>query len=211
MEKTNSRAVTKRFFLFLVVFVPLALLSNLKPVKSVHNSYFSRVITPLHNLINPKVHAQFVAEEHSVMRNFGVSIYLFNKSKYGKQLKRKKYRETIGPDVIKFPNLNSLVLIPSLLMLCLFMVTPISITQKLSRAAIGLLILYLILVFFFANSFELYYAGGLSFAIDSVWRFIISLFGFDNQELVNVVVIIIWIGLVAPLIIRRNPQLFVQV
>ena len=192
-----------RFLFFLVVFIPLALIANLDSVKTVHNKFFTTVITPIHNVINPKVYADFKVEKRTDIKNFGVGIYLYDKTKHGKNLRRKKFRETIGFDVIKFPNLNPLVLIPSILMLCLFIVSPISLTQKLIRSIIGISILYLVLNFFFAHSFEQFY-GGEKLKINSFWRFLVSIFGFDNQELISVVVIITWLGLVAPLVIKRN-------
>lgn len=201
-QSFDNKFILKRLLIFCILFFSLSLLSNMSVVQKAHNSYFTALTTPIHNFINPNVYAIFAVENRTDLRHFGVGITLYNKKKHGVELSRQKFREAVGAYLVKFPNLHPLVLIPSLLLISLIIVTPLTWKDKLIKSILGLAIFYLLMVLFFAHSFELSLSGG-SFMIDSYWTFLIALFGFDNQELVNVFVFFIWIGLVGPSLLTK--------
>lgn len=205
----DNTFLLKRLLMFCLLFLGLSLVSNLEVIQKSHDTYFNTLITPIHNFINPNVHAVFAKEQRTDLRHFGVGITLYNKKLYGSQLKRQKFRESVGPYLIKFPNLHPLVLLPSLLLISLIIITPIKWKAKLKKSVIGIALLYLILILFFAYSFELTLSDG-NFKIDSFWTLLVALFGFDNQELINVCVFFIWIGLVGPSMIKKYKPAAIQ-
>jgi glucan phosphoethanolaminetransferase (alkaline phosphatase superfamily) len=161
------------------------------------------VTNVLFNLLNPEVYATFAEESRTDISHFGVSIGLYNRNKYTKKQLTKSYRKSINPDVIKFPNLHPIVLVPTLFLLSLFLTTPISWKSKMVRIPIALFVLYICLIFYYSYIFSITLNNG-NFEFDSIWHIIIRPFGVDNAELINIFALIIWAFLSIPLIINHH-------
>lgn len=183
--------------IFTAVFTSLILFSSLDSVRNAHNSFYCSVTNVLFNSINPEIRADFATEDRKDRRHFGIAIELYDKNKFGKRKLTKAQQRQVRPDVTKYPNLHALVLVPSIFLLCLFVVTPIPIKSKLWKIPVALLIFYIILVFYYSYVFSMTLNNG-QFEVDSFWHFIVRLFGVDNTELINIFVLIIWAGLSIP-------------
>lgn len=187
--------------LFIIVFTTLSLISSVDTIRNGHNRFYCSITNVIFNILNPEIIAEFSTENRTDRHHFGIAIALYNKKKYSKYQLTKSKRRSIRPDVIKYPNLHALVLIPSIFLISLFAVTPISIKLKLVRASIALMIFYISLVFYFSYVFSLTLNKGI-FEFNSLWHYIIRLFGVDNAELLNIFVVIIWAGLSIPPLIN---------
>ncbi len=198
----STSYILKRFGLFVLIYVGLALTFTFTPLKKWHNGYFASIITPLHNTFNPSTYAIFKKENSTDRVHYGIAISLFDKKNHGSKWNNKRYRKNARPEVIKYPNLHPLVLLPSLLIISLFMVTPINWKRKLLRSIVGVLIFYLVLVFYFSYVFELTLHKG-QFSIDSFWDLIIRIFGADNVEAINLYAFLIWASLSGPVLFKK--------
>ena len=127
----KSNIVIKGLGLFLVFYLALISLFSFTSMKSIHNSFFVNAINPIHNLLNPDIHCRFASEYSTQHQHFGISIALFDKSRFGNRWKDADLIRT-RPDVIKYPNLHSLVLLPTLLIIALFLATPIRFIKRIS-------------------------------------------------------------------------------
>ncbi len=191
----------KKLGIFIIVFTALTLISSIDIIKKGHNKFYCSITNVIFNSMNPEIHAEFSTETRTDRRHFGIAIALYNKENHGKQQLTKSKRRYIRPDIIKYPNLHALVLVPSIFLLSLFVVTPIPTKSKLLRALIGILTFYISLVLYYSYVFSISLNSG-KFEFDSFWHFIIRPFGVDNVELINIFVIMIWAGLSIPQLIN---------
>ena len=201
-QSITTAYILRRFGLFILIYVGLTLIFTLTPLKGWHNSYIASVMTPLHNTINPDVYAIFDKENSNDRAHYGISISLYDKTQHGSKWKNKKYRNSIRPNVIKYPNLHPLILLPSLLIISLFLITPIHWKRKLLRAIAALLIFYLVMVFYFSYVFEMTLHKG-QFSINSFWGLIIRIFGAGNVEIINLYAFLIWAAVTGPVLFKK--------
>ena len=195
----------KRFLIFLAIYISLALLFNFTSLKQYHHSAFTKVITPLHNSLNPRIYAEFKKETRTDRRHFGISIGLYDKNKHGINWDRPGYRRNLTADITKFPNLHAIVTLPIIMLVTLILVTPISWKRKMVNLIFGIGLYYLILTFYFGYIFEMTINRG-PFEISSVWQFVISVFGVDNSEILNVFAFLLWLAISTPPLVRRYRQ-----
>lgn len=187
----------KKLGVFTIVFTTLILISSIDIIRKGHNRFYCSITNVIFNLMNPEIYAEFSTETRSDLDHFGIAIKLYDKKKYGEQQQARSKRRYINPDIIKYPNLHALVLVPIIFLISLFVVTPIPTKSKLVRVLIALLIFYICLVFYYSYVFSISLNNG-KFELDSLWHLIIRLFGVDNAELINIFVIMIWAGLSVP-------------
>lgn len=187
----------KRLGLFLIVFISLSLFSTTDVVKDAHNSFYCGVTNVMFNAINPEIYAVFSTTERTDLRHYGISIALYDEEKYKNRKLSRARLQRVKPDILKFPNLHALVLVPTIFLFSLFIVTPIPVKSVFFKSLIGLLMFYLCLVLYYSYIFALTLNGGI-FELNSLWHVIILPFGVDNAELINIFVIMIWAGLSVP-------------
>ena len=84
-----------------------------------------------------------------------------------------------------------MVLLPILLIFALFPAAPTRFLKHILLAIIGLMIFYSVLTFNFAYVFEMILNSG-QIEVDSIWLALVSIFGIDNLEGINVFAIMIW-------------------
>lgn len=191
--------------IFSAVFTALILISSNDGVRKAHNSLYCSITNVIFNAVNPEIRAKFAPEDRLDRRHFGIAIELYDKKKFGNRKLTKAQQRQVRPDVTKYPNLHALVLVPSIFLICLFVVTPIPIKSKLWKTPLALLIFYLILVFYYSYIFSMTLNKG-QFELDSIWHVIVRLFGVDNTELINIFVLIIWAGLAIPqMLLPKSP------
>lgn len=187
--------------IFAAIFTALILISSVDSVRKGHNRFYCAITNVIFNAINPEIRADFSTETRTDRRHYGIAIELFDMEKYkGRKLTKSQLR-LIRPDVTKYPNLHALVLVPTIFLICLFVVTPISLKSKLWRALVGILVFYLCLVMYYSYVFSMTLNKGV-FEVDSIWHFIVRLFGVDNTEFINIFVLIIWAGLCVPQLLK---------
>lgn len=191
--------------IFAAIFTALILISSIDSVRKGHNEFYCAITNVIFNTINPEIRADFSTESRTDRRHYGIAIDLYNMKKYkGRKLTKSQLRQ-IRSDVTKYPNLHALVLVPTIFLICLFVVTPMPLKSKLWRTLAGIFIFYLSLVMYYSYVFSMTLNKG-TFEVDSIWHFFVRLFGVDNTEFINIFVLIIWAGLSVPHLMKLQKE-----
>jgi len=195
--------LVKRLGIFLVVFLGLSTLFVMPEMRKAHDVAFCNLIEPIHNTLNPNIKASFNQETRTDRMHFGIGISLFDVGKRGSQAGSSYFRKHNNPDIIKYPNLHPMILVPCLLLLSLIVVSPINWKTKIIGSIGGLSLFYLVITFFFSHAFAMSYLRGADLPLDSFWHVLITPFGASNSELIYVYVLFIWATITVPFILRR--------
>lgn len=196
--------IAKRLGLFLVAFILLTLLFTVKPIKDAHRGFYCSVGPIFFNLVNPYLHGDFLPEAEEDTRykyfNWDMTFNIYDKRLIKKKLNKKTIRNT-RPTLQLEQNHKQFILVPTIFLLSLFIVSPVSWMTKLIRLPLALITFYCFLGLYFSYTFERMIQEKIqgSFKVDSLWDGILWLFGFGRtHEAIYMIILFIWTLFLGP-------------
>ncbi|GLR17198.1 hypothetical protein [Portibacter lacus] len=183
-----------RFFIILSIsFIVLALVFSNQTLRKHHTAYYSFIATPIFNVLNPHVYAEFEEGAIENDNDWGITFRIWDKRKYDERIRVKNFRAKNPPSAILYQNPHELFLIPSLFLLCLFLATPIKWTRKILKMLLGLFIFYIFMTCYLSYRFE-FTLNGQTLPLDSIWHVIISFLGLGGTtDPIFIVAFFIWL------------------
>ncbi len=188
----DYKYIFQRFGLFLAVYIGLSLLFSISALNKAHLSVYHTIGTPFLNLVHTGGYVDMKHYEGQPMNKWDSSFFVYTANRYPKNIFKKAYRKTVGPGQILHKGLREMVLLPSLLLIALFIATPIGWKKKLLYMALGLFLLYLIAAMHISYNIKLTQMQG-EFSPSSLIDYIIMPFGAAfTDEHFNIVALLIW-------------------
>jgi len=189
----------KRLVIGLFAFILLSLVFTNETLKQAHNKFFCVLAEPIINNINPHIYTEIIPEApENKKAQWETTIVVYDKRKHGNRVKDPKRRKQISPSSKMFKSLRDFVLTPFLLLCSLILVSNLDWKRKLLKWVLGILLFYVFISLYISNRIE-YLLNENNLPIDSIWHFIITIFGFNGSiEPIYFYVIFIWAILVLP-------------
>jgi hypothetical protein len=185
----------KRFLIFIIIYIGLLLVSQIKIVQDAHLNYYCHVGDRVFNVINPNLFANFIPGAPANEQNWNTTIALYNRDvhKGRGSLSSKAYRSKVSPNRYVYRDTYELILLPTFFLISLFLATPgLNWKKGILYFVICLLILYVFLSFHYSHIFEnlIINEGEIG---DSLWHKFIALFGFKGlTEPLYIIALISW-------------------
>ncbi len=185
----------KRFGIFILIYIGLLLVSQIKVVQDAHLSYYCQVGDRVFNVINPNLFANFIPGAPPNEQDWNTTIALYNRDKHKGRgsLSSKAYRNSVNPNRYMYRDTYELILLPTFFLLALFLATPgLNWKKGILYFLICLLILYIFLSFHYSHIFEnlIINEGEVG---DSLWHKFVSIFGFKGlTEPIYIIALISW-------------------
>src|SRR5690606_38560801 len=110
MSKIDN--LTKRFGLFILVYLGLFFIVQWKPLQQVHNVIYCNIGQFYFNIINPHLYSEFIPEAGKNDEGWNTTIKLFKKSEHGRKASSKVYRNRVTPDRMLYRNFYTLAILP---------------------------------------------------------------------------------------------------
>lgn len=188
----DYKYIFKRFGIFLGVYIGLSLLFSISSLNKAHLSFYHALGTPFINMIHTGDYVNMKHYEGEPQNKWDSSFYVYPANKYPKNVYKKAYRKTVGPGQILHKGLREMILLPSLLLLALFIATPIEWKRKFIYIILGIFALYLIAAMHISYNIKLTQMNG-EFSPNSLIDYIISPFGASfTDEHFNIIALLIW-------------------
>jgi len=188
----DYKFIFQRFGIFLTVYIGLSLLFSIAALNKVHLGLYHTIGTPFLNLIHTGDYIDMNHYEGEPMNKWDSSFFVYTADRYAQNVFKKAYRKTVRPGQILHKGLREMVLLPSLLLLALFIATPIAWKKKLLYITLGLFLLYLIAAMHISYNIKLSQMQGV-FSPSSLIDYIIIPFGAAfTDEHFNIIALLIW-------------------
>ncbi|MBK8635724.1 MAG: hypothetical protein KA767_03570 [Saprospiraceae bacterium] len=191
MKKLDE--LTKRFGIFILVYLGLILLFQLKPMQQAHNVYYCKIGRGFFNLVNPNYFSMWNPNAPENEKDWNTTIFLYSKAKHGNRLSNMSYVRSINPERAVYNNFNTISMLPMLFLASLFLVSPgFKWYEKLWKFFVSLLILYFFLAFFTSHVIEnvMLSEGRMG---DTFWHKFVALVGFYGlKEAIYIVAALSW-------------------
>jgi len=189
----------KRLVIGLFVFILLSLVFTNETLKQAHNKFFCVLAEPIVNNINPHIYTEIIPEApENKKAQWETTIIVYDKRKHGNKIKDPKRRKQVSPSSKMYKSLRDIVLTPFLLFCSLIFASNLNWKSKLLKWFLGVLIFYVFISLYISSRLE-YLMNENTLPIDSIWHFIITIFGFNGSiEPIYFYVIFIWAILVLP-------------
>jgi hypothetical protein len=185
----------KRFGIFILIYIGLLLVSQIKVVQDAHLNYYCQVGDRVFNVVNPNLFANFIPGAPPNEQNWNTTFALYNRDvhKGRGNLNSKAYRSKVNPNRYVYRDTYELILLPTFFLLALFLATPgLNWKRGILYFFICLLIIYVFLTFHYSHVIEnLIINEGKTG--DSFWHKFISIFGFKGlTEPIYIIAILSW-------------------
>lgn len=179
--------------LFLVLYIGLSLLFQLKPLRKAHTGFYCAFGESVFNVINPTIYADFAPFKlKKNPEDFDVSFKIYSQKKHGSKLSNPILRKNISPSFIMNYKLRGLILTPFLFLISLILVTPGTVKSKLLSLLAGLVLFYIYTSISLSYRFENAMNDG-NFEPEGFWEGLVHLVGGSEiNEMLMIVAVIIW-------------------
>lgn len=168
--------ILKRLGLFLAIYIGLSLLFSVPAVNKAHLSVYHTIGQPLLNFVYKGSFVDMKHYEGEPMNKWDTSFQVYEQAKYPKSIYNAGYRKTVPAGLTMHKGLREMVLLPSLLLISLFLITPISWKRRLLFIFFGILILYLLAGLHISYNIRFTQLGG-DYSPKSLWDYLILPFG----------------------------------
>ena len=185
----------KRFGIFILIYISLLLVSQVKFVQDAHLAYYCQVGDRVFNVINPNLFADFTPGAPQNEQNWNTTVAIYNRDRHmGRgNLNSSAYRKTINPNRYMYRDTYELILLPTFFLLSLFLATPgLKWKSGIIKFFVCLLIVYIFLTFHYSHIFEnlIINEGKVG---DSLWHKFVSIFGFKGlTEPIYIIALVSW-------------------
>lgn len=201
--KIKCNSFTKSIFIFWLTFLVLAFIFNFNYSKNICNNFITVILPPIINTINPHIHVSFEVGAPKNDQGWNMSFLIYDARKVGKKKAKKFCRNNKVPNAMLFQNLHHLVLIPSIIIFCLSLISPINLKERISILFFNIIIFSIFLSFYLSYRFE-FTLNNNSLEIDSFWHLLLSILGLGGtSDGIYVIVILIW----STTLLLMKPQL----
>ncbi len=168
--------ILKRLGLFLAIYIGLSLLFSVPAINKAHLSVYHAIGQPILNFVYKGSYVDLKHYEGEPKNKWDTSFLIYEQAKYPQSIFKSKYRSTVPAGLTMHKGLREMVLLPALLLIALFLVTPIAWKRRLLFVCLGILILYLFAALHISYNIRFTQLGG-QYSPSSLWDFIILPFG----------------------------------
>lgn len=168
--------ILKRLGLFLAIYIGLSLLLSVPAVNKAHLSVYHAIGQPILNFIYMGSYIDMKHYEGEPQNKWDTSFQVYEQAKYPQSVYKSQYRSTVPAGLTMHKGLRETVLLPTLLLISLFLVTPISWKRRLLFILFGILILYFIAGLHISYNIRFTQLGG-EYSPSSLWDYLILPFG----------------------------------
>jgi len=185
--------ILKRLGIFLACYLALSLLSSLSDVNRAHLSLFHKVGTPILNFVFPGAYIKMIHYEGEPMNKWDSSFQVYEQAKYPKSVWSKSYRKTVPAALTMHKGIKEMIVLPTLLLLALFLATPFNWKQRIRYFLISLLLLYLIGAIHISYNVKFTLLKG-EYDPSTLWDYLVWIFGgaFTDEHF-NIVALVLWL------------------
>ena len=184
--------ILKRLGLFLAIYVGLSLLFSVSAINKAHLSIYHAIGQPILNLVYKGSYVDMKHYEGQPQNKWDTSFLIYEQAKYPKSVYKSNYRNTVPAGLTMHKGLREMVLLPSLLLISLFLVTPISWKRRLLFVFLGILILYLFAALHISYNIRFTQLSG-QYSPSSLWDYIILPFGGNfTDEHFYMIALLLW-------------------